>query len=124
MWEKARCFRSAHNQRDDTKHTLWAVRASNLPTMRQKRVIAATRGDEVVRRTPFLCRCAFWFFVSASLVFVAAAALLVLLSGTAANPEGGVGIGAGSHLISSGMEELAHGLADGFFVVDQNHPPL
>ena len=73
VWEKARCFRSAHNQRDDTKHTLWAVRASNLPTMRQKRVIAATRGDEVVRRTPFLCRCAFWFFVSASLVFVAAA---------------------------------------------------
>ena len=41
--------------------------------MRQKMVIAATRGDEVVRRTPFLCRCAFWFFVSASLVFVAAA---------------------------------------------------
>ena len=27
----------------------------------------------MVRRTPFLCRCAFWFFVSASLVFVAAA---------------------------------------------------
>ena len=73
VWEKARWLGARTFTFETTQNTRGAVRASNLPTMRQKRVIAATRGDEVVRRTPFLCRCAFWFFVSASLVFVAAA---------------------------------------------------
>ena len=60
----------AQSKRRHKTHAL-AVRASNLPTMRQKMVIAATRGDSVEKNA--VGAGARFGFSPASLVFVAAA---------------------------------------------------